>query len=616
MGQSLIMRGEQNNRLFSVFTSLAIFVLVVIILRSADKVLVPIAIAALLAFLLSPIVVMLNRWGVNKGWAVSLTATFAFCVIGIVGYVMSTQALELAQSLPKYEHNIDAKIQKLRANHPAPALAGVANMVERVQREMATPTSAGAEVSPSREPVPVEVESPQEGPWRMATRILTPVLGPIGTALIVIVFVVAILFQREDLRDRFLKVVSASHLNLATQVVADATGRVSRYLGMQFMINCGYGVFIGCGLRLIGTPNSLLWGMLATVFRFIPYIGPWIGAACPLLLAVAIDPGWTKAAETFGLYLVAEFVTANIVEVLLYGASTGLSPLAVMVAAIFWTWLWGPAGLFLSTPITVCLLVLGKHVPRLSFLNVLLGSRPALSPPAQFYHRMLAMDSEDMVDMAVKFAGDHPLAEFYDDVFVPALIMSEVDRHRGTLADMRERFITSSGRELIEELERRGRDPGHRPPAPGSPAPQVLIVPAVDEADELAARMLRHLLWEDGVAAAIGPIRAGSPEGGSGDRNAVRGYSVICVSALPPSALGPARHMTRWLREDPDVKVVAGVWAPEGNLAEIKQRLAHAQPDGVATSLTEAAAQIEQLLGRRPGDYIDVAAQDLARATA
>lgn len=616
MGQSLIMRSGSRDRLSSVFTSLGIFVLVVLILRTADKVLVPIAIAALLAFLLSPIVVTLNRWGVGKGWAVSLTATFAFCIIGIVGYVMTTQALELAQSLPKYERNIDAKITRLRDDHPAPALTGVANMVDRVQREMATPPPQAAEAAPSREPVPVEVESPAEGPWRMATRILTPVLAPVGTALIVIVFVVAILFQREDLRDRFLKVVSSSHLSLATQVVADATARVSRYLGMQFMINCGYGIFIGFGLRLVGIPNSLLWGILAALFRFIPYIGPWIGAACPLLLGIAIDPGWSKVVETFGLYLVAEFVTANVVEVLLYGASTGLSPLAIMVAAIFWTWLWGVPGLFLSTPITVCLLVLGKHVPRLSFLNVLLGSRPALAPPAQFYHRMLAMDSEEMADMAVKFAAHHPLAEFYDDVFVPALIMAEVDRHRGKLADMRERFITSSGRELIEELERHGRNPERPEESRRDAKPRVLIVPAADEADDLAARMLRHLLWEDGIAAAISPVHAGNAVGSSGERTALQGFTVMCVSALPPSALGAARYLTRWLKEDADVKVVTGVWAPEGNLAEIKQRLAQAQPDGVATSLTEAAAQIEQLLGRRAGDYMDVAAQDLARVTA
>jgi predicted PurR-regulated permease PerM/methylmalonyl-CoA mutase cobalamin-binding subunit len=505
----------------------------------------------------------------------------------------------------------------LRANHPAPALADVANMVERVQKEVSRPSAAAAEqVSPSREPVPVEVESAPEGPWRMGTRILTPVLAPIGTALIVIVFVVAILFQRDDLRDRFLKVVSGSHLNVATQVVADATERVSRYLGMQFVINCAYGVVVGVSLRMVGIPNSLLWGIMAAVFRFIPYIGPWIGAACPILLSIAIDPGWSKVAETFGLYLAAEFFTANVVEVLLYGASTGLSPLAIMISAIFWTWLWGPAGLFLATPITVCLLVLGKHVPTLSYLNVLLGSRPALAPPAQFYHRMLAMDSRGMVAMALKFAGEHPLAEFYDDVFVPALIMSEVDRHRGTLSEMRERFITSAGRELVEELERRGRRQSG--PAAGAPeaSPQVLIIPAADDADELAARMLRHLLWVDGIGAAVAPVRAAGAEGETIDRAAAKGCSVLCVSALPPSALGPARHVTRWLKEDGAAKVVAGIWAPEGNLAEIKQRLSHAQPDGVATSLTEAAAQIEQLLGRRAGDYLDVAAQDLARATA
>lgn len=596
------MRTDHQDGLYSAFYALGTFVLVVFILRVADKVLVPIAIAALLAFLISPIVIQLNRWGLGKAWAVALAATLSFVVIAGVGWVMTTQLLEVAQQLPQYETNIDVKIEKLRAKHPAPALADVANMVERVQKQISAPTPDKAPAA-NRAPVPVEVEAPQEGPWRMASQILAPVFAPVGTALIVIVFAVAILLQREDLRDRFLKVVSAQRLNLATQVLEDATERVSRYLGMQLLINCGYGVFIGTGLRLIGIPNALLWGMFATLLRFIPYIGPWIGAACPLLLAVAIDPGWIKTAETLGLYLVAELVTANLIEVMLYGASTGLSPLAVMVSAVFWTWIWGPPGLFLSTPISVCLLSLGTHVPSLGVLNVLLGSRPVLSPAAQLYHRMLAMDADEMVDLAVKFCADHPLAEFYDDVFVPALIMAEKERHRGTLADVRERFIVTSSRELVDELERRVPQ---RPEMPAGPVEvRVLIAPANDEADELTGRMLRHLLAEDGIAAAVAPIGGVESEGKA---------LVVCVSALPPGALAPARQLTRRLREeDRERKVVAGIWAPEGNFLEIKQRLAHAEPDGVAMSLTEAAAQIEQLLGRKPGDYLDAAARALVK---
>jgi predicted PurR-regulated permease PerM len=585
------MRGEHNERRHTGFYFLATVVLAVFVLRVAEAVLVPIAIAALLAFLLSPVVIRLHRWGLGRTWAVALTAGLAFFTIASIGYVITVQALELAQQLPKYESNIDTKIERLRASHHAPALAEVTNMMDRVQREMAS-SSTGPLVRDGRSPVAVTIESPSEGPWKIFSGLVVPAMAPVGTALIVIVFAVAILLQREDLRDRFLNVVSSSHLNLATQVVADASERVARYLGMQLMINTGYGVFIGLGLRLIGMPNALLWGLLAGFFRFIPYIGAWIAAACPIILSLAIAPGWWELSATFGLYLFAEFVTANIVEVMLFGASTGLSPLAVMISTVFWTWLWGPPGLFLATPITVCMLVLGKHVPSLAILNVLLGNRNALSPSAQFYHRMLAMDSEEMVDLALHYLEDHALADFYDEVYVPALIMSEDERHRGKLADIRERFIVSAGRELIEELER------HRPMPPigEGPHPLVLIIPAFDEADELVGRMLRHLLGEAGTLSEVITLNGAALEGVEKMGGTV--IPVACVSALPPSALAPSRRMIRQIQgASPGIKVVAGVWAPEGNLEEIKPRLAHASPDMVATSLREARAQIAELLG-------------------
>jgi predicted PurR-regulated permease PerM len=584
------MRGEHNDRRYSAFFYLATVVLAVFVLRVAEEVLVPIAIAALLAFLLSPVVIRLHRWGMGRTWAVAVTAGLAFLTIAGIGWVITTQAVELAQRLPKYETNIDAKIDRLASHHTL-GFAEVTSMMDRVQREMASPDLTKTPPT-TRAPVVVTVETPAEGPWKMFSRLVIPVMAPIGTALIVIVFAVAILLQRDDLRDRFLNVVSASHLNLATQVVADASERVARYLGMQLMINTGYGLFIGVGLRVIGIPNALLWGLLAMVFRFIPYIGAWIAAACPIILSLAIAPGWWEVTVTFGLYLFAEFITANIVEVMLFGASTGLAPLAVMISTVFWTWLWGPPGLFLATPITVCLLVLGKHVPSLAVLNVLLGNRNSLSPSAQFYHRMLAMDSEEMADLAFQYLEDHALADFYDEVYVPALIMSEDERHRGKLADIRERFIISAGRELIEELERRRP----MPPIGEGPHPLVLIVPAFDEADELVGRMLRHLLGESGTLSEVIALNGPAIEGVEKMGGTV--IPVACVSALPPSALAPARRVIRQLQvASPGVKVVAGVWAPEGNLEEIKPRLAHASPDMVATSLREARAQIGELLG-------------------
>jgi len=382
-----------------------------------------------------------------------------------------------------------------------------------------------------------------------------------------------------------IKVISAGGLNVATQAVDDAAQRVSRYLAMQLVVNATYGIPIGLGLHFIGIPNALLWGLLATLLRFIPFLGPWIAAFFPVVLAIAVDPGSTKLLYTMGIFLVMEVVCNNVVEVWLYGVSTGISNLALMVAAVFWTWLWGPAGLFLSTPLTVCLVVVGKYVPGLKFLSVLLGSDPVLEPPAQFYQRMLSMDSEAMLELAEKFVEARSLADFYDEVFVPALILAEADRHNGALAEVRQKFIFQASRELIEELERRGegervgepddRKPvaGQAPALPAAPAaPRVLGVPAHDDADEIVALMLRHLLRVRGIATEVSPITAQLEDSRAFIER--HGIAATFISALPPAAMAAARQMGRRVRElCPRVRTVVGVWSREAVASEIAERL-------------------------------------------
>src|SRR5690606_5486547 len=332
----------------------------------------------------------------------------------------------------------------------------------------------------------------------------------LGVAGITIVLLVAMLLQREDLRDRFIKVVSAGRINVATQAVDDAARRVSRYLFLQLIVNATYGLPVGLGLWIIGIPNALLWGLLATLLRFIPFLGPWIAAIFPVTLAAAVAPGWEPLIYTILLFVVMEVVSNNIVEVWLYGSGTGISNLALLVAAVFWTWIWGPIGLFLSTPMTVCLLVIGKYVPGLRFLSMLLGSEPVLEPPAQFYQRMLSMDFDAMLECAAETVERNGATEFYDTVFVPALILAEVDRHRGSLAEVRQRFIFESGRDLIDELDRRAgaadeEDVPTVVPA-GSRAPRVFIAAVRDDADELVAYMLQHLLRDHGIHADVAGV--------------------------------------------------------------------------------------------------------------
>jgi predicted PurR-regulated permease PerM len=589
----------ENTDRFTWFVRLASFVLIVTVLRLAQDVLLPMAFAVLLAFLLSPLVLRLNRWGLPRTLAIILTVSVAFAGIGGIGWLVTSQVLSLSRELPKYEENIRQKLAALKRPEPPPAVSRMAGMVENLKRELQAPeTPPPADKAGGNEsrPVPVEVHSPEPRPWEVAREIVSPILRPLGIAGIVIVFVVAMLFQRDDLRDRFVKLVSAGKINVATEAIDDAGSRVSRYLGMQLVVNACYGLPIGLGLYLIGIPNAVLWGLLATILRFIPFVGPWIAAAFPLAVAVAIDPGWTKFLYALGLFIVMEIISNNIIEVILYGASTGISNFALLLAAVFWTWLWGPAGLVLSTPLTVCVLVLGNYVAGMSFLSMLLGSEPVHEPPTQFYQRMLSMESEEMFDLAEKYIAEHSLEEFYNAVFVPALLLSEEDRHSGSLAEARQHFIFQSSRELIEELERRDENTAPQPTALiDLPPARIVVLPARDEADELVALMLGHLLRRRGVSIQIHSLT--TPLEQTLRQLEGRSEKIVFISALPPSAVAAARHAYHRLHaRRPNAPVVIGIWRRSADLNELGARMHLAAHDRIVTDLSAAIGTLEGLL--------------------
>jgi predicted PurR-regulated permease PerM len=586
---------DQTDRL-TWFLRLASFVLVVAVLRLAQDVLVPMAFAVLLAFLLSPLALRLTHWGLPRALAIILTVSVAFGVIGGVGWLVTSQVISLSRELPKYEENIRQKISALKSREPPPA---VSRMVENLKRELQAPDPAKAAedaIPNEARPVPVEVHSPAPRPWELAREIVAPILRPLGIAGIVVVFVVAMLFQREDLRDRFVKLVSAGKINVATQAIDDAASRVSRYLGMQLVVNACYGVPIGLGLYFIGIPNALLWGLLATILRFIPFVGPWIAAAFPLAVALAVDPGWTKLLYALGLFVVMEVISNNFIEIVLYGASTGISNFALLVAAVFWTWLWGPAGLVLSTPLTVCVLVLGNYVSGMSFLSMLLGSQPVLEPPTQLYQRMLSMESEEMFDLAAKYIEENSLEEFYDNVFVPALLLSEEDRHSGSLAEVRQRFIFQSSRELIEELEREEAIAAAAPETEALvdlPPPRIVGLPARDEADEIVAHMLAHLLRRQGIPVQIKPLAAPLEDTlRAVDRDPGK---IVFISALPPSAVVAARHLYHRIHaRKPQMPIIVGIWRRSADRAEFEERMRMGPPGRLVTNLAAAVVELEQ----------------------
>jgi hypothetical protein len=412
--------------------------------------------------------------------------------------------------------------------------------------------------------------------------------------VIVVVFTTVMLIKREDLRNRLLRLVGPRKLNLATQAFDDAAERVSHYLRLQVLVNSAFGSLMAIGLYFIGVPNALLWGVLAGLLRFIPYIGPVIGGTLPLILALAVFETWLQPILCICLFLVIELTVAYVVEPWLYGAHTGISSLAILVSAAFWTALWGPIGLVLSTPVTVCLVVLGRYVPHLEFLHVILGDEPVLSPEAQFYQRLLALDQREAHSVIETFLKDRSLVELYDEVMIPALSMAEEERHEGALDETRENFLIQSINEFIAELADHGMEEvSMEAPRPGKrPQVQVVCVPASDRADETTAAMLAQLLEFAGYATVLFPV-PNSP-GDVLDLLSRQECDIVCISALPPFALLSARALTKRLRRSfPELRIVVGLWSFSGGGAQAEERLEAAFRVEVVTTLAQALERIQ-----------------------
>ena len=412
----------------------------------------------------------------------------------------------------------------------------------------------------------------------------------------VIVFSLFILVKREDLRNRVIRLAGQGQLNVVTQVLDDASRRLSRYLLLQFIVNTSYGVVFGFATSLIGVPHALLWGVLSGLLRFVPYVGAPIAAAFPMIMSIAVFPGWQQAGLIFGAFVVLEVIVANIIEPRLYGAHTGVSSLAILVAAVFWAMLWGPVGLMLSTPLTVCLILMGRYVPQLTFLEVLLGDDPVLSVEAHFYQRLLALDQEEARDIAENYLVERPIGDFYDSVLIPALMMAEHDRHLNTLEPGTTTFISQSTVELIDELGDRSpdgqlmfsdnelnwRDPDHNALA----GLRVACIPAGDDADELVAIMLEQLLKRLGC-----DVRRVLPAPGRNivDQAMMVTPHVVIISALPPFAVGQARSLCKQIRQRyAEPKMILGLWGFEGGIAKARDRVGPGYADMVVTSLQQA----------------------------
>jgi predicted PurR-regulated permease PerM len=399
----------------------------------------------------------LRKLHVPRPAAVIAVVLAAFAAIVLFGMVVASQLGSLAENLPLYQRNIETKMQSIKdANFGAGIYERVSKLLEKLGRQIQEdqPPAPGAETPAEpapAPPLPVQIVEPELQP--LLETIIGPLVQPLATGGIIVVVVVFMLLRREDLRDRFIRLVGAGDLHRTTEALQEAGKRVGQYLLMQLVVNVTYAIPIGVGLWIIGVPNALLWGSMALVFRFVPFIGPVISSIFPLALALAVDPGWSMLILTVVLFAAAELVTNYVIEPWLYGSRTGLSPLAIIVAAILWTWLWGPLGLLLSTPLTVCLVVLGRHVPRFEFLDVVFGNKPVLEPHQQLYQRLLAGDPDEATDRAEMFVEDHDLITFYEEVAIPALALGEVDRARGVMSGDRRRRVADSALALVDNLD-------------------------------------------------------------------------------------------------------------------------------------------------------------------
>lgn len=585
-------------------------VLAIVALYFGRDIFVPLAIAVLLSFVLAPLVRWLRRLKLPKILAILVAVTLAFAAIGIISVVVGTQVVQLADNLPRYEQTITQKIRSLRSSASGGGVVErVTTTIEDLSEELAnseepsgTAVRRGTSDQPHREPTPVIIEQPPAQPLDVIRSIVGPLLTRLATAGVVIVFVIFILIERQDLRDRFIKLAGAGDLQRTTEAITEAASRVSRYLLMQLVVNVSYGVPIGVGLYFIGVPNAVLWGLLAAVLRFIPYLGPFLAAFFPLALAIAVDPGWSMLFWTIALIITVELISNNVVEPWLYGASTGLSSFAIIIAAVFWTMLWGPVGLVLSTPLTVCLVVIGRYVPRLEFLGVLLGSDPGLAPEERFYQRLLAGNVEEAVEIAEDFVDEKSSRAFYDEVAIPALRLAENDRRRSA-SDMTYRRVVADGavavvRELAEHVRETGSvagaDPGEgsdRLESAGNVERKVLCIGGRTELDRAAAEMVAEALGERGIGVRVLPSIAVSQDAIA--QLDLHGIEVACISYLNPQPQVFARYVCRRLkRRAPNLKTIVCFWNPSADVAQSGDLAVQMGADAVALVLTVAEEQI------------------------
>ena len=572
-------------------------VVVVAALYFARVVFIPVALAVLVAVVLTPAVSFLERLRLYRSVAIFVVMAALVCVAGLIGWTVLPQFVDLMAQLPKYEQAIQYKVDRLKGKTTgklSSATESVRSLEKGITRTNGPPSEGKNENAPApgtspERPLAVEMVNPSS-PLQAAKGLA----DPIATGIAVLVFAVFMLAGREDLRNRLIKLTSGGRLTVMTQAMAEAWSRINRYLFMQMLVNSCYGLSIGVSLHFLGVPKAALFGFAAGVLRYLPYIGWMIAAAMPTALALAVFPGWEHAIVTICIFVGLEMIVANAVEPLIYGAHVGMAPLAILIAAIFWTLIWGFPGLLLSTPVTVCLVVIGRYVPSLGFFSILLGNEPVMAPHAQFYQRLLAGDQNEARQILENCLKESTLEDLYDSVLIPALARSEQDGHRNELDEETRSFIDSTTRELAEEIvvsRTQGHEAGEsvleleRSHQETNERPKIICVPARDEADEVVALLVCQLLERRGIDAESLTI---APAVEMVAQAVEMRPEMMCVSALPPLAMKHTRMLYARLRSQaPDVPIVVCLWNFEGDPQKTANLLRLSPRDRLFTSLPE-----------------------------
>lgn len=597
--------------------SLQIGVVVVAALYLAREVLLPITVAILLSFILSPLVNLLRTLRLGRVPSVLASVVLAIGIIGLIGTIIGSQVAQLTHHAPEYAATIQEKVKTAREF----ATEKMSSVAERLGYDPKLEATSAARGSEPKGTIPTG-EQPATGsqptnPLALLEKYLSPVLSPFATLGIIVIVAIFVLLQKEDLRDRMIRLFGSTDLHRTTVALDDAARRLSRYLLAQLGLNTAFGVIIGVGLFFIGVPNPILWAILSALLRFVPYIGSFVSAGLPIALATAVDPGWSMAIWTAALYVVVELSVSQGVEPILYGHSTGLSPFAVVVSAIFWSWLWGSVGLVLSMPLTLCLVVLGRHVDRLEFLDILLGDRPPLTPVESFYQRILAGDADEAQDHAELLLNERSLSSYYDQVALKGLQLAANDAERGVIGHRQLDKVKNTTIGLIRELSnyddsdpvsddtqaagtpRDQRQISKAPPpetivsaqalsSPWQVPKPVLCLAGKGPLDESAAAMLAQLLEKHGLGARVASYHAASRDAITALD--VTGTAMICISYLDirgnPSHL---RYLLQRLRRRvPGIPILVGLWPADDEVLRDKQLQTAVGADHYVTSLRAA----------------------------